>query len=445
MRDSMVCFLVQALQPQKLFIKCSLNDHFCFRSPVPVVFFYRKTIPQELIIHSLKNVLNDFPLFAGVLTKESGQLFIDCNNQGVQVRIVHSDLPISHVITHFSEVDPNSLVDQFNPYKCLKNRDPVLTIKLTYHTDGMTIGCCWHHSVGDMSTFMAFFKALSAFAKGQSYQKALIPEDREDYLKDWLIQNPVPKSRYPCNLKKLTFFDAMGFLKQICSLKKGVYLYFTHDEIEHLRNSLSQRVGRKLTRNDALCAHLFHLTAKCRRDPEPIQNASIVVNYRTRIGMPSNSLGNYVGVTSLATPKTHTAAAIADAINQSIKNFLHESFHQEETEEFVQKNGGLKNISRILPKALLPHYKNFIISNWANHDVYSIDFGIASPYLFLPVGRVPMPWVGCIVEGFENKGLIVSMFLPSAVAKRFIEPAMLQEVHQYRTEKPDNVLAKNLL
>ncbi len=71
---------------------------------------------------------------------------------------------------------------------------------------------------------------------------------------------------------------------------------------------------------------------------------------------------------------------------------------------------------------------------WSNFSVYSIDFGIAEPYLFLPIGQDLVPWVSCIVEGFENKGLLVSLLLPAKTMNRFIQSDMLQYIHRYRKE-----------
>ncbi len=83
--------LVKALEHYPKLVKCSLNDHFVFRAAVSVIFFYRQHIPAEIITKALQHVLKDFSIFAGVLIKHEHQLYIDCNNQGVQVNIVHTE------------------------------------------------------------------------------------------------------------------------------------------------------------------------------------------------------------------------------------------------------------------------------------------------------------------------------------------------------------------
>lgn len=431
----MQTLLVKALKHHHQHIKCSVSDHFVFRIPVSVVFFYQKAISSELIIDALEHVLGDFPIFAGVLIKQDHQLYIDCNNQGVQVNIVHSDQPITHIHkpSDFSQLEPTEFVDKIHPQKNLKKRQPLLTIKLSYYSDGMTIGYCWHHTLGDMATFMEFLKALSAYAAHQPYQPALITEDRENYLKEWVSKTvEISNEVRPSRLKKLNLIDILHFIKQVFLPKRMLYFYFTPEEIEALRVTMSEKVGRKLSRNDVLCAHLLRCLAHCRTDHALLHSVSIAINYRPRLGMPSNLLGNYVDAMRIQFPKHHSTEMIADTINRVVSNYLNESFYYDHEQTFLKKNGGLKKLKYVIPQEFLPQCKNLLISNWSNFGVYTIDFGIAKPYLFLPVGRPTIPWMSCVVEGYNNKGLFVAVVLPARIAKRLSHPSMLKQVHAYR-------------
>ncbi|MCE5316130.1 MAG: hypothetical protein LLG04_02035 [Parachlamydia sp.] len=416
-------YLIKALQHHPLLIKCWLTDHLVLRTPVPVAFFYREPIPVEKIIDSLGHVLSDFPLFAGRIVKRQDQICIDCGNQGVQLRTLHVEGSLFQQLAQFEKLE--DFVDLVDPWQ-----GPVLTMKLSYFSDGMALGCCWHHSVGDMSSFMEFLKALSAFATGKSYQTPCLVKDRESYLEPWLqpwlSQEAAEKH---CRLKRLSPLDILRFLKQIYSPKKSVYLYFTQQELEALR----QNLGSTLTRNDVLSAHLLNLLACCRTDQKPIHNASIVLNFRKRIGMPQNALGNYVDAVPLQIPQPQEVSVLAHAIHAAVHNYGPETVKRHPSLNLIEKFGGLWQIQRILPTDYLPHHRNLIITNWSNFDVYSIDFGLAKPHLFLPVGRALIPWVCCIAEGFDNQGLLAVLLLPSKVAKRLASPLMQEEVHKYRT------------
>lgn len=227
-------FLIKAEKHHYQRIKCSLSDLFVARAPVSVVFFYQVIISEEKLIQALKKVLTDFPIFAGILIKKNHQLYIDCNNQGVQVRIEHLTVPLS-MTPELTTLSADNLVDIISARQALKYQKPLFTIRLRYHPNGMTIGY---------------------------------------------------------------------------------------------------------------------------------------------------------------------------------------SFQPTSIQDFLQKFHELKKLNRVLPEDLTPKYKNLIISNWCNFGVYAVDFGIEAPYLFLPVGKAPFPWLSCIVEGPNNEGLLMSIVLPRAVASR---------------------------
>ncbi len=194
-------YLIKARQTTPLQIRCSLSDHLALPAPISVAFFYAQTIPKERIVKALQDVLVDFPLFAGRFIKNAQHLCIDCQNQGVRLSVRHwTSLP----------EDMTRLVDPIKPFKSLAQQMPVLHIQLNYCQKGMAIGYCWHHSLGDMATFMEFLKALSASAQGKPYPPPHIITDRSRYL-DHL---PLLKKEKSLRLKLLKWVDVWRLLKQ---------------------------------------------------------------------------------------------------------------------------------------------------------------------------------------------------------------------------------------
>lgn len=422
---------IKALTTDVKIIKCSLTDHFVFRIPVSVAFFYPQAIAADLIIEGLQGVLKDFPIFAGVLTKQDNQLFINCNNQGISLNIAYYNANLSEQLTKISMLKAQKLIDVIHPSRNLKEQGPLLTIKLNYFNDGMVIGYCWHHSVGDMSTFMTFLKALSHYCQGKSYEAPLIVSDRDAYLQN-LYSGHKNLNIEQGNLTCLTMSDSFDFLLEVCKSKKYIYFYFTHDEINAMKGSLSKKSGKKLSRNDALCSHLLNIIRACRSDKAQSFYTSIVMNMRKRLNMPAMLVGNFLDAISIQYNNKISFHAIAEMIHTKVKTYQKDNYNPFYTLNFVNQNGGLKNINRFIPRELLPRYKNLIFTNWTNFDVYAIDFGVVKPNLFLPLGKSPISWVSSIVEGFNNKGLIVSLVLPSKIEKRLLHADMLKQIHQYR-------------
>lgn len=424
-------FFVKSSKHEQQLIKCSLEDYLVLKTPVSMAFLYRTHISKELIIKSLENVLCDYPIFGGVLIQKNNELFIDCNNQGVRVTVVNSDSSLYDSLVDLHTFDSEKFVDVIPRYSSSKKNIPVLTIKLNYYNDGMAIGYSWSHSVGDMRTFMEFLKALSNFAKGKKYKKALIPKDRSTYLAEWIKNQHIELTRKEDHkFKILNLFDILRILKQIYSSKENIYLYFTEKEILSLTKTLHDKSGIPLSKNEALCAYLLDFIARSRNDAKGDFYISLIVNMRSRLKMPSNLLGNYIDLMSVKIDNPQEVAATAFKIHTSLKNYVQEFFQLNGIEEFLSQKGMFKKIDRIVAEKMLPHFKNLTISNWSNFGAYAIDFGIQAPYLVLPVGRSLLPWVSCIMEGFDNRGLLVSLILPSPVAKKF--KSMLDEIHQYR-------------
>jgi Transferase family len=143
-------------------------------------------------------------------------------------------------------------------------------------------------------------------------------------------------------------------------------------------------------------------------------------------------LGNFLDTVSVQIEKSQPLQTIASTIHSAVKNY---QFDYADLTEFIRKAGGSKKIHRIIPKALLPQEKNLLISSWANFGAYSIDFGIEAPFLFLPVGKSPLPWVSNIVEGPNNQGLLVTLILPTTATQRLLHPDNLIYLHRFRSRK----------
>ncbi len=420
--------LIKAKEHKDFTIKCSLIDHFSSQKPVSTVFFYKKHIDKDLIVGAIEHALKDFPLFAGRLRRKEGRLYIDCNNEGVGFTCVNSNSYLSKLLSIFSKLSPTTFVDEINPHAAEKKNSPVLQVKLSYFPDGLAIGYSWHHSLGDMSTFMQFLNAVSSYAKQECFPSPTLLKDRE---------NEIPPSEgldvnspQPAYLKILSWGDIYQFIKQQCFPTRTVYLHFTNEELAELQAHLSKQKNKKFSRNDVLCAHLLEVLARCRGDASNTQHASIAINVRRRIKIDPNTPGNILGMASIQVPKDSSSAVFAEAIHQNVSDYRHDP---RGLREFVQQQGGVQKIQWMIPEAFLPKNRNHILTSWANFGVYSIDFGVAAPDLFLPVGGVPLPWISRIVEGMHNKGLLVALTLPSEIAARLTQSETLREVHKYRT------------
>ena len=112
-------FLVQADNHTQQVITCSYADLLAKNFPISVVFFYRRSIPHDVLVDSLKKVLGDFPIFAGTLANINGNLCIDCNNKGALFSVAKEDCTLDQVLSELLIIKKERLVDTINPKKAM--------------------------------------------------------------------------------------------------------------------------------------------------------------------------------------------------------------------------------------------------------------------------------------------------------------------------------------
>ena len=426
-------FLVKANKTNPQVINCSITDQLVKNVPVSVVFFYRKSFHYDELINALKEVLYDFPIFAGRLTNTNNNLCINCNNKGIVFSVTKDNCTLDQILKQLPTINKKRLVDRIDPKKVISNQSTLLTIKLTYFAGGgMALGVCWHHSIGDMYTFMCFMKAWSNAVNKEEYVLPLIIRERDEYLQTKLEKNDnkIPGIRYLHTRDLLTLWFYMQFFAQ-----DKVYLkfYFSENELKNMKQSFSEAINDNLSKNDVLCAHLFNIISGLDTFKKE-RYLSIAVNYRPRTNLPPNILGNFVSGINILTDYKVDPFQLAQKIRTSVNNYQHLHMDSFSNYEYIEKNGGLKNIDRFISKSLDPLKRTLLITSWVNFGVYDVIFGESKPIFFTLSGDTPFPWLSQVFEGFSKNSLIYSAILPNKLAKKLLQNDNLQKIHKYRDQ-----------
>lgn len=422
--------LIQANRKNQQVVTCSMTDRLFEQLPVSVIFFYKETLSIEPLIAALRKVLVDFPLFSGRLKIVDDDLLIDCNNEGVQLSYCFGKGLLSDVLDDMSQTKFNTLVDHLIVEDVLKDKSPLLTIRVTHFDCGGTaLGICWHHSIADMHTFMCFMRAWSAVTNGRQYELPLIIEDRDAYLQEQISKSASvsPNVRYLkiTEILKLTLYRLTAARK-----KAAIRVYFSDSEIERMKQVFIEKTGKTLSRNDVLCAHMFSLITDL-DDYAKDRYLSIAINYRDRLGLPQNLLGNMVDFINVSLPQSASPFEAARAIRENLNCFESKPTVLS-THQYIRENGGGKKIQRFLSKSIDPLRRSVTISNWSKFGVYDISFLEAKPLYFTSVGDLPFPWLCAITNGLSNQGLIFSALLPTKLVQKLKQPNSLETLHQYR-------------
>ena len=429
MRDQ---FWVTAKKHTPVSIRCSVTDKLLSNIPVSVVFFYKQGIPLDDLVEALSQVLIDFPVFAGVIDSINDDLYINCNNQGVHFSVTKNDRRLDDMLKLLPQLKQKHLVDLVNPKKAKSGKSPIFTIRVTrFACGGMAIGACWHHSIGDMHTFMYLMRAWSDTMNHMEYEKPLIVEDRDEYSASTmdLEDNHHDNSgiRYLEGKELIRFMLYMMFRARN---KREIMYYFSESELRNMCHAYSEKAGMQLSRNDTLCAHLFGIINEI-DVPTPNRLLSIAVDYRRRTNLPRQLLGNYITSLRFNENQNPDSNTLARNIRTSVNDFKNQ-FDYFASKNYLEQHPRGNQSGRFIAKAIDPLNRALLITNWAGFGVYDVSFNGARPFFFTPLDAFPFPWLTSISEGPENQGLVYNANLPNHLCDKLVQKNNVQRVHQYQ-------------
>lgn len=430
-------------QPDCRTVICSTIDQLFKGMAVPVTFFYEEHLNISVLRESLETVLADFSIFAGRLKAVDHKLLLECNNAGVQFSHQTLNGSTAQMLKEIPTVDWQQFVDMIDPKRAIARQEPLLTVKVSHFTAGGTaLGLCWHHALGDMHTFMQLMKAWSAAANGLSYEPPIAIEDRNVYIESQVADNGnnTPTIRY---LDTRSLIGLMSYMLFRARRKTFARFYFSEDELNNMKQTLSQKAGQKLSRNDALCAHLCSWTAEFTPDWSG-RYFGMPINCRVKTQLSKQALGNFIEVAMIRVDEGIQTHLLAKKIRHVVSNFESQYVSYFANLACIEKQGKEK-ISRFISRGVDPVNKTLTITNWTRFGVYDIIFSGSKPVYFTPspTGGSSPPWLALIVEGFSQQGLLYSAGLPSKTMKRLMRPDALQKLHQYRSaEKSLSPLAQ---
>jgi hypothetical protein len=412
-----------------LAIRCSVLDQMVGRLAVPVVFFFDRRLDAASLARGLERALAVAPPFAGRLAAVGGALHIHCEGQGVPFRVARSERTLIEAIASVVEDRGGWLIDPVAPARALRGRAPLFTARVTHLADGATaLGCCWHHAVGDMHSFMLFVKAWCAAVAGETAPVPLVVEDRAAYLDERVPHGgaaaPGLRRLRAAEIARLAWYLAFEARQ-----KRGLQFYFGEHEITRMCEAYGGRDAR-VSANDALCAHLADAIGAS--DPRvPRRRLSIAVNFRGRSGLDPHVLGNMVTSVGIGVKRGEAPAAIAQRLRGALDRFDEDHLDYHATRRFVDA-AGAHAFSRCLATWIDPLGRHQVVTNWSKFGVYDVRFEGERPVYFAPIAHTPIPWLGAIVEGFGSRGRIITTALPNEVADALRAPAALERLHRFR-------------
>jgi len=417
----------------KKVINLCITDLILRNSSVSVLFLYDKEINSQKFKVALQQVLTLYPLYSARINFNRKTPYLNCADQGMNFEFVTDVNSLSDYKKETLDHNNPTLINIVDPKRAVSDALPLFSVKLTqFSCGGMAIAYSWHHILGDMHTFMKMKHALSAMFNHEKSDKLVQPIITLD--RDELLKKQLSNTQKLPTLRRLSFLEKLKYLfyfKTVVPKKESVDFHFNPEELANMQNELSKQSGKKLSLNDAICAHMAHVLLEI----DPIKSerkVALAVNLRKRIGLAPYELGNYIDTADISVNIEQSKATVATNMHQTIKQVCQQNSAYGVNHQLLTQHGGFDNISQFLPTAFDPIRRNLLITSWAGFGVYDYTFNNSKPILFRPVTTTRPPWTASIVEGELNKGLTFNLTLPQKINSLMKQKVAFDLVHCYR-------------
>ncbi|MGF1429214.1 acyltransferase [Kitasatospora sp. LaBMicrA B282] len=411
-------------------VRCGLPDLMLADLAVSVVLCFPHRLTPHRLATGLARALALAPIFAGRLrTTTGGGLEIVCADAGVPFTTAEAPDTLPEVLARLT-LTAAGYVDHVPAAAARTGDHPLLTVRLTHLADGGTVlGCSWHHALGDVQTFTTLLQAWSAAVEGTEPPAPVLVEDRDAYLDTVLPRTDCgrPGFRLPDPA------DAARLAREVdraALANRTVQLYFTDAEAARTRAAFEAAAGTRLSVNDALTAHVM-TTLRALDDNPDEQYLTMPVNLRRFLGVPPGVLGNLLGEVHLPAAPGQSPAAFAAAIRAAVADFTTSQLSLRASRSFLAALGP-DRLRACVPLGFDPARKTFTLSSWCRTGVYGLRFEGERPVFFGPTGNLPLPWVSWLVEGFDGRGLLLTVVLPARLAAAVRAPAGRAALHPFR-------------
>jgi hypothetical protein len=217
---------------------------------------------------------------------------------------------------------------------------------------------------------------------------------------------------------------------------RTVQVYLGDAEVGRMRAELSAAAGRKLSRNDALCAHLVNTIRRLDGDPRA-RVLTLPVDMRRRYDLPAGVVGNLLSEISLPWAPDDGPETLAVDIRAARDDFARSHLSFRANHAFLD-TVGRSRIRECVSIGFDPANRAISISNWSRLDVYGVVFDGQRPAAFSPATTFQLPWVSWLGEGFDGGGFLYTIAVPSVLAGRLRGPGGRAALHRFR--HPDDPL-----
>ncbi|WP_394834463.1 hypothetical protein LVJ94_49005 [Pendulispora rubella] len=418
--------IVRALDHASTVIRLTAFDETLSYAAVSVGFAYETSVSEADLIRGLQVALAHYPVFGGRMRCRPDSAELVCDNQGISLSVRVVDATVDDATEWLTDNAIDRIVTPVNARRARAGKEPLLSLRITYLAGGgMLVGASWHHSIGDTQSFMRFMDAWSAAVDGRDIASGERITNRSAYLlRHFTERNLVNGKASSLRFRRLRLLEVAKILVALRKRNfRSVTLYFTSDEISEMKRAL----GSRLSANDVVSAHIHDLVRRCEGAESP-RELMVVVNFRKRLGLGPDVLGNLLTPMMLPWKPGDSVGEMSGRIRAGVDHYLTDHFDYPATEREID---AIPRRARWRYVPIDPTRRILTFTNWSKFGVYDVSFGGSRPMMFAPLSARPQPWASVLVEGFRGEGVLVRGDFPVNIAAE-LHKMPIERRHPYR-------------
>ena len=362
-------------------------DIFHAHAGIPVVLVYKAGFDLVGVERALRETLQHYPILAGrYKTDEAGQVYVDCNDAGIDFRVSHCEGPLPYGPENpAGKQDIKRFFKFIWPWQVVDRDTALFQVNIHQFDDGGILMCCYApHSLLDGASYWGFMQNWSNACRGlaikaPSFDRAVLIEAG---------QQPVDPACYdmmvaPRMLDYIGIMIRLGW-RALTGMKSEVLRLPAQTVLQWKAQAKAEMpTSAGVSTVELATAYVMKALSPC-LPPDVVRSVGLVLDlrYKRRLKLPRDYFGNALCYAearySAPDLATQSVPALAEQCRPDNEQVSTASLFKvlSLTEQYRQR----KAVWKLLFKPTIETLRGgLILNNVVQLPIYDIDLGRGTP------------------------------------------------------------------